>query len=273
MLIFFIVCTALKSPLYAQDSIACKEQLVSDLFNKLMNESSDEMKLKHNSQICQLMRQLLQHRSSFDYPFELLHYMGKKRSPDGSFRLYNWNTVMADGSYRYFAFIQRKEGITDSTCQVNELVDAQGEGGTSVNKSVGANQWMGALYYQIVPFKSGRNDYYLLLGWDGHNALSNRKVIEILHFSSRGKPLLGAPLILWRGRPLHRVVFEYAKMARMTLRWEPSQQRVVFDHLSPSESRYKGLLEYYGPDLSFDALIKKGGMWRLAEDVDLRNKN
>ena len=39
------------------------------------------------------------------------------------------------------------------------------------------NQWIGALYYQLVTIKEKRN-YYVLFGWDGNNDRSNKKIAE-----------------------------------------------------------------------------------------------
>ncbi|NJK97401.1 MAG: hypothetical protein HC905_23045 [Bacteroidales bacterium] len=53
----------------------------------------------------------------------------------------------------------------------------------------------------------------------------------------------------------------------MMLNYDEMLKSIVFDHLAPSESRYTGQYEFYGPDFSFDGLIFKENQWVLVEDV------
>ena len=55
------------------------------------------------------------------------------------------------------------------------------------------NQWIGALYYQLVTIKRGKRNYYVLFGWDGNNDRSNKKIAEVLSIS-RGLTF-GAPIL------------------------------------------------------------------------------
>jgi hypothetical protein len=48
---------------------------------------------------------------------------------------------------------------------------------------------------------------------------------------------------------------------------------IVFDHLSPANESYTGNYQYYGPDLSFDALRFENGIWELKENIDVRNRS
>ena len=54
------------------------------------------------------------------------------------------------------------------------------------------SQWIGALYYSLTPFKRGKKDYYLLLGWDGNDERSNRKIMDVLSISK--SLTFGAPI-------------------------------------------------------------------------------
>ena len=55
----------------------------------------------------------------------------------------------------------------------------------------------------------------------------------------------------------------------MTLLFE-DDRTIVFDHLIPSSPVYEGKKEYYVPDLSYDALILKKGIWNYSEDFNAR---
>jgi hypothetical protein len=53
----------------------------------------------------------------------------------------------------------------------------------------------------------------------------------------------------------------------MSLRYEESYNRIIFDHLSPESPGLEGFYSFYVPDLSLDALILEGNKWMFKEDV------
>ena len=69
-----------------------------------------------------------------------------------------------------------------------------------------------------------------------------------------------------------RLVFEFAAMATMSLRYEDKEHMIVFDHLSVPSNVPKGegtLARYAGPDGTYDALQFKKGRWILLNDIDI----
>ena len=69
-----------------------------------------------------------------------------------------------------------------------------------------------------------------------------------------------------------RLFFEYSDKVYMQLNYDKSKEMIVFDHLSPSQEKFKGNYQYYGPDFSIDGLFFKKGKWILKEDLDIRRK-
>lgn len=251
---------------FSQVDCVEKEQEIQNYFDALVKADDDSLKLVYCEQIQNSFQTLLQEEESFSYPFAKLNKMGKITSPDAAFRIYNWNCVLSDGSYRYFGLIQypTKQGI-----QVEVLHDSAQN--ANMMRSNSAADWPGALYYQIVPFKRKKESAYLLLAWDGNNMSTTKKMIEVLSFSQSGLARFGLPVIVWKGKLLHRVVFEYAKQARMSLQYKEKEKQIVFDHLAPSKPNYQNQFEYYGPDFSYDALQYRKGKWELIENIDVRN--
>ena len=96
-----------------------------------------------------------------------------------------------------------------------------------------ADQWYGALYYEIVPAKVKRRNHYLLLGWDGGDLFVNRKVIDVLSFSSSGVPRFGKSVFKFKKDRKKRVVFEFSYMATMRLFYDDDIDMVVFEHMTP----------------------------------------
>ncbi|MGZ2368492.1 hypothetical protein ACXR6G_01740 [Ancylomarina sp. YFZ004] len=253
----------------AQSKFANSEQLLNAQFESLKIASNDSLKLSISHSIMRDLKKVLRKKGSFSYPFNEIVNLGKVTSSDEQLRIFSWNYTIESGAYRYFALLQKVDGRKIALIELYQNLNVK----ESMVSKLSADQWLGALYYQIVPFKHNKRSLYLLLGWDGNKNRTSKKVIETIGFSKTGEPELGLPVINWRGKRLSRVVFEYSKQVQMKLKYYKRENCVVFDHLSPSESRYNNQFEYYGPDFSYDALEFKNGIWNLVEEFDVKNLN
>ncbi|MCK4661223.1 MAG: hypothetical protein KAT68_00045 [Bacteroidales bacterium] len=252
-------------------SLKQKEDTLKLYFSLIKNSSNDDEIKEINNNIIKIMENVLTNSLSFDYPFDSLNYMGKLKSPDKLFRIYNWNLNYNDGSYEYFGYIQyydkkKKEYNNYQLIDLSEKID------DAEFVMLNYQKWYGALYYKIIPVKFANKKYYTLLGWDGNNDYTNKKIIEILYFSKSGKPYFGKNIFKIKKIRKKRIIFEYANMASMTLRYDDKLKMIVFDHLSPSKPIYKEQYEYYGPDFSYDGLFFKNGKWNFVSDIDVRNQ-
>lgn len=266
LLLLFLVLLG-TSNLFSQINLVEKEQQIKSEFESLILANTDSLKLSICNKIEKLFADILNKGQSFDYPFSELSNMGKLISPDQKFRIYNWNCVLGDGTYRYFALLQIKQ---QKSIRVEVLHDSKLV--ADMFHQYSTANWPGALYYQIIPFKNKSRNSYFLIGWDGNDFRTNKKIIEVFNFDENGQVTFGQPLILWRGKMLSRIIFEYAKQARMTIQYNEKEKQIVFDHLAPSSPIYQNQFEYYGPDFSYDALEYQKGKWVLVENVDVRNK-
>lgn len=193
--------------------------------------------------------------------------LSRVEAPDGSLRLITWNLPFADGSHRYEGLLLARQGKAQA---LFELRDQTAAISNPELAELGPDRWYGALYYQLIPMKKGGKAQYTLLGWKGHSATETRKVIEVLSFRG-GKPRFGAPLFGKAKLKEQRKVFPYAFQASMMLRYEPEQDRIVLDHLSPLRPDLSGKGALMGPDMSFDAYVRDKGQWRYERDIDLRD--
>ncbi|MBL4623749.1 MAG: hypothetical protein JKY42_01190 [Flavobacteriales bacterium] len=178
---------------------------------------------------------------------------------------------MNDRTHRYFCLLQvHAKGSKDYA--LYELIDKSDEITRPLNRQLDHTNWYGALYSEIIVVKKKGKTYYTLLGWDGNNEFTTKKIIEVLYFTSANNPKFGAQLFkLSKGSP-RRIIFEYSEEATMSLKWEEKRKQIVFDHLSPSEEDLIGVRQYYVPDMSFDALELQKGTWVYIHDVDIRIK-
>jgi hypothetical protein len=250
---------------FSTAQLVAVENAINKDFELLIDAKTDSVKLLVCSKIQDSLIKTLSDESSFEYPFGQLKSLGKITSPDAKFRIYTWNCMLADGSYRYYGIIQVREKSSIKVKVLADNVDAD------MFTSYHPHNWPGALYYKIIPFKNKKDLTYILLGWDGNNVSSNKKIIEVLSVGSEGIKF-GEPLILWKNKRLNRVIFEYSKQAGMSIEYQEKEKRLVFDHLAPSSLKYTNQFEYYGPDFTHDALVLKNGIWELQENIDIRNK-
>lgn len=152
-----------------------------------------------------------------------------------------------------------------------------------------ADQWLGAVYQDIIQTTSGSHTYYTLLGWNGVDNLTERKIIEPVYIRN-GVPQFGAPLFR-RMRNQRRVVLEYSNNAVVNLSYETQyvqeverkrekvkgtnryqtvekvkehkEQMIIFDEVEPQVPGMEGLFQYYVPSGTEQAYAFVDGKWEL----------
>ncbi len=258
-------------PLLGQQlPVSENEKRIAVLFDSLRISSSDSEKEKINEKITKLFAKELQHPESFSTPYPLLNFVGKVFSDDGKVKIYTWNYPLAGKTYHYGGFIQYK--TKDKTTKTIPLT-IKTEAYLPLNsKRISPNDWYGALYYRIIPVKYRKENYYVLLGWAGNNAVSDYKVIEILSFDEKGNATFGKLALRQKNKTHQRFVLEYSAEAKVSLTYDEKTKKIIFDHLVPPEPVYTNVYSYYGPDFTYDAFSLRKGIWELEENVDVKNE-
>lgn len=225
-----------------------------------------------NDSIEPLLQTILSDANSYGYPFERLsRKISITSAPDGKFRIFDWDIASPNGTHTYFALMQIR---TKTDISILQLIDKSDSIADAERRSLDKDNWFGALYYNIVLTKIGKKCYYTLLGWDGNDLFTDRKVIDIISFDN-DEPTFGLPMFYANPKDpkevKHRVLFEYSYKCSITLTYNPKLNMIVFDHLSPVANRYEGMREYYGADFSYDGFSFENGKWQIKEDLDARN--
>ena len=191
-------------------------------------------------------------------------------APDKTFRIIHWTVFYnSKGIYDFYGFILSRESDSIHLYPLNDVSAKI----PKPEEVVTTNQdWYGALYYDIIKSGTKEEPYYVLLGWDGNDLFTNRKVIDVLWFDENYIPIVGNPVFYFSNEDIRqRVVFEFSENASMKLRYEPKSKMLIFDHLVPDKPHLEGKAEYYGADFTFDALKFEDDRWMLIEDVNLKN--
>jgi hypothetical protein len=255
--------------LSAQSQIDGIEKELSQKYEAMNAARSDSARMFLSDAFKAELKRSLYKTEAFEHPFRSLK-MCTITSPDKAFRVFNWNIPMNDGTHRYEALIMIPRAAQErELMDVIELKPIEKDLDRLENRSFREGEWMPFLIYEIIPDK--KEDQYILLAWDGHDRISNRKVIDVITISSRSVRL-GAPVFKDGKSTYKRVLFTYAEEVNMSLRYQEKEKRILFDHLAPKDPRLEGQFQFYGPDMSFDSYISDKGKWNLESDVEFLRK-
>lgn len=237
--------------------------------NSLRSATDDNEKSDWNELLKAQMREVLKQPLSFSHTFTNLKTVGFIDSPDGKIRIINWNVELSDLTQLYGCFIQHFDSKSKKLL-VTELFDATPRYTQRTEDVLDAAHWYGAVYYKIIPIQRGTKTSYTLLAWDGNNAMSTIKIVDVLTFQGN-KPKLGSPMFKEKNTVKKRVYFEHAEKISMTLNYEQKFNRIIFDHLAPESPTLEGFYSFYVPDFTYDAFLFQSNKWVLVEDVIATN--
>ncbi len=247
-----------------------QDSLVS-LSKKFVNHELEPERYNANYQFIKTLVSALKEPRSFDLSFDSLSAISIQTSPDKQFRIFSWHIMNDDGSYRFYGSIQLN--TADGKLKLFPLLDNTALIKHPEDTTCTPDTWYGAQYYQIIPVNtSSKQVYYTLLGWKGSSSKSTKKVIDILYFKD-GNAYFGLPVFTGKTHDQEekRIVFEYSRQVSMHLNFIPDQQKIVFDHLVPMDTKSKEDFSKYVPDMTFDGFQLSNGLWKFQENLTLNN--
>ena len=267
MLRFFILILPMSSFSQKKLFIAYEDSLMRVAPSILQGKNDAERQLA-NEKFLALWEPILDESRSMKHPFDSLSTVSILTSKDNKVRFINWVIPQDNGTYQYQAIVQyynyqNKYNVAYLEAIEEELREPE-------KMKLQNNQWIGALYYQLETIKRGKRKYYLLLGWDGNDDRSNKKIADVLSIS-RGLTF-GAPIFKIDQRPQNRFIIEYKEDASASMKYHAKEERILFTHLIPLSIEVKGLYDFYVPDGSVNALNLRNGKFIFEEDVETIEK-
>ena len=266
-LVLFILSLGVHSLSVAQDFGV---NSIANFRKKTIDAETDKDKYQYNDSLRYKVYDFLALENSFNTKLSDIQYLGDLYSPDNEFRIITWNVSLSDGTHDYFCYIQKKPN-KDGESTWFELTDHHKTIERPNYKTLKKENWYGCLYYSIIPIKSNKTIIYTLLGWEGNNNYSNKKVIECLSFNSKGAPVFGKSIFEGEKHTYRRVVFEYSKEAYLMLRYNEDSKQIIFNRLEPLKPELEGLYSFYTPSLTYDAYALKKGKWEKVLDINPKN--
>jgi hypothetical protein len=255
------------------DSIRNYEYQLEGLSYNILNAKDKVERITSCYYYIQTLKKALSIPNSFDYDFNTIQTVSAIRSEDEKFRIFTWNLLLDSGKYMYFGAIQMNNsdslelyGLYDSSEYNRDIIYGQFDN----------RHWMGALIYQMHHYVHKRKDYYITFGWDGQDAKTTRKIIDVLWFDEEGKPNFGEEIFDFDGDLQSRIIFDFNDRAAMTMRYDKNEQAILFANLVPINPMMVGIYENYVPDGTYDFLKLEKGIWRrykMAFDDRRKNSN
>ncbi len=252
-------------------SLKAHEDTLINLINKTRSETDFKKAFILNNDFEAHLRKVLRYDEAFNFPFDSLSKLiSTVKSPDNAFRIFNWNIEKPKQEQFYCCFIMKYDNKKEEFITL-KLIDKSASAFDPEYLSYSINNWYGALYYSIIPTKKASGTIYTLLGWDGNNQFSNKKIIESMEFQKKDNVKFGLPIFKSEeSKTKRRVIFQYNKNSYMSLKYAKDKKKelIIFDHLSPKSPQLEGMKDWYVTDLSFDAFKLENGKWNYLKDID-----
>lgn len=284
----------------AQDKAAMSrhQQQLASLLNRVASAPTDNERYLASEQAVQALAKALEEDESEKWKWQLPTVASVLTSPDGLLRIFSWAVVRDDGEFECFGAVQYYND-KEEEYQFSLLHDKSEEIMNREESTLTPDQWFGAVYQELIQTSYNGKTVYTLLGWNGVDNLTERKIIEPVMFRG-GVPQFGAP-VFRRERNQRRIVLEYTDKAMVNLSYEEQyveeiertrvkvkgsnryrteeksklhkEKMILFDEVEPQVPGMEGLFQYYVPSGVEMAYAFIDGKWELRSGAQGRLKD
>ncbi len=238
------------------------------MFEEVGKANEDSVKLKINSLVLNRLKKVWQSPVMYNDDLSGIARMKTLFSKDKKIKICTYGVSFSDFSNLFYGAVVVKRDKGD--LQVFPLTDKSDGIRSPTHASLNTNKWYGAIYIDIIETQYQKKNYYTLLGYKGQDEFVKRRVVDVMMLPG-GKPRFGAPMFKMGRYTYNRLIYQYSLGANMLLRYDEKEKMIVMDNLVPSETFYKGVFRFYGPDFSYNGYKFEKGKWILHNNIDLRN--
>ena len=245
-----------------------KEDSLKVLAKNLIVDSLTEARMRNDSLFIRTLVRTLQVKNSFYYPFDSVKGISALYAPDSAFRIFTWSLSFDDYYSRQRGAIQLK--TPDGSLKLIPLVDNSEFTGRPTDSIRRPNDWIGAVYYNIIATEYNGRKYYTLFGFDDHSVRSNKKWIDVLTFDNNNRPQFGGIFTFEKDsvqRPeQNRFFIEYKKDASALVNFVEDESMILFEHLI-SETNEDDKPYTFIPDGDYEGFKWVNGKWLHIDKV------
>lgn len=243
--------------------LRAKEDTLREYSLYLNTDSLAEDRMVSDSIFTKTLVRALQVKNSFYYPFDSLLGISKLYAPDTSFRIFSWTISYDDYYHRQRGAIQMK--TADGSLKLLPLRDVSEFTDKPEDSVRSRNNWIGAMYYNIIMTQHRGKNYYTLFGFDPNSAQSSMKWMEVLSFNEKKEPVFGGPFFTYTQdsipkKPKYRFGIEFKKGVRVLVNYVPELEMILVDHLI-SETDQPELPFTLVPDGDQEGFKWEDGKW------------
>ena len=240
-----------------------KEDSLKHLAKNLIVDSLTAGRMRNDSLFVKTLIRTLQVKNSFYYPLDSVLGISKIYAPDSTFRILSWTLSFDDYYSRQRAAIQMR--TTDGSLKLIPLRDYSEFTENPLDSVRTKDNWIGAVYYNIIKTEHKGKNYYTLFGIDDYSVRSNKKWIEVMTFNERNQPVFGGPMFTFEKdsvkRPAqNRFAIEYKKEARTLVNFVEDEGMILVDHLI-SETDEPDKPYTFIPDGDYEGFKWEAGRW------------
>ena len=202
--------------------MALREDSMKQHAHDIVNARQPADRSKADSIFTRMLVRALKEPYSFSYPFDSLQSISRLYAPDSSFRIFTWQLVRDETTFRRHGAIQMN--TANGSLLLYPLLDKT-ELVKDIDNAITDNEeWIGALYYKMIQTTYQQKNFYTLLGYDENSFRSTKKRIEVLTFNN-GKPTFGGPFFSFEEDSLPKPVqsrfsIEYKKEGNGSIKYD-----------------------------------------------------
>lgn len=253
-------------PSFSQQSLSLKKKQDSlKVYSRSMIMAAElKDRINADSMFTKVLVRTLVMPNSFNFSYDSVQSVSILTSPDNVFRIFTWQLPVNENMVRQRGAIQMK--TNDGKLKLIPLIDKSDLIVNSGDTVTGPAAWLGAVYYKILMNKAGDKTFYTLLGFDGNNLRSDKKIIEIMHFDVAGRPVFGGPYFDVPALPSApdyrpgRIIIEYKKNAGTRLTFSEEENLILVEHLI-SETNEPAKKYTLVPDGDYTGFRWQNGRW------------
>lgn len=280
----FILSVSLFLNLAAQNKVSANTQLLIQLEQNMLNYANDIVNAEEtadrsiaDSFFTRALVQALKVPYSFSYPFDSLKTISHLYAPDSSFRIFSWQIMKDFSYYRQKGAIQFR--TKDGSLKLIPLYDNSPFTDNPVDSVRSNQQWIGAVYYNIIQKTFNNKNYYTLIGYDENDARSTKKWMEVLTFDEQNRPIFGGRYFNYPNddikppQPAFRFCLEFKKEANAKLNYDLDLDMITFAHLT-SENGDPASKHTLVPMGNYEGFRWINGKWQhtaVVREVDPRS--
>ncbi len=266
--------------------MAAHQQRLTGLLERVASAPTDNERYLASEEAVDALRDALDEPQSERWHWQLPLSASVLTSPDGHLRIFTWAVVRDNGEFECFGAVQYYNDRTEAY-EHEVLHDKRDDLLNREESLLSADNWLGAIYQDLIQTTAGDRTYYTLLGWNGVDNLTDMRVIEPVLIRA-GVPQFGAA-VFRRERNLRRVVLEYRGDAAVQMAFdeqtvqtverervkvkgryrtvektrEHKEKVIIFDEVEPQIEGMAGLFQYYVPSGLELAYAWVDGKWEL----------